>query len=47
VVEETTGSPFECAGPIWGCARRHSFIVCSRVLTPLMSLIFNLPSRLF
>jgi hypothetical protein len=41
VVEETTDLPFEEAGPIGGCARRHSFMVCSRVLTSLISLNFN------
>jgi hypothetical protein len=41
VVEETTGLPFEEAGPIWGGARKHSFTVCNRVLTSLKSLNFN------
>jgi len=41
VVEETTGLPFEEAGPIGGCARRHLFTVCNRVLVSLKSLNFN------
>jgi len=47
VVEETPGLPFECAGHIVGCARRHSLIVCSRGIVLLMSSVFIFQFVLF